>query len=190
MTQLGFHIDQARCTGCKACVVACKDKNELEVGTNFRRVYEFEEGNYGKDGAGIVANIQAYFLSISCNHCTNPKCVENCPTGAMHKRAEDGVVVVDHDKCVGCRYCVWSCPYGAPQFNEKLGKMTKCDMCIDLQAVGEEPACAGACPMRAIDVGEIEELRKKYGTRNEIKGMPSASHTQPNIVITAHRNAN
>ncbi|WP_210366908.1 DMSO/selenate family reductase complex B subunit [Bacillus sp. REN3] len=189
MSQLGFYLNQEVCTGCKACVVACKDKNDLEVGRNFRRVYSFEAGDYSKNGDAIVQNIQAFFLSISCNHCKDPKCVKGCPTGAMHKRTEDGVVVVDHNRCIGCKYCVWNCPYEAPQYSEKLGKMTKCNMCIDLQEKGEGPACVGACPMRAIEVGPIEELRKKYGTTNQIKGMPKPSITSPNIVITPHRNA-
>ncbi|PLR84867.1 DMSO/selenate family reductase complex B subunit [Bacillus sp. V33-4] len=175
MAQMGFYINMAICIGCKTCVVACKDKNDLEVGRNYRRVYDFEEGEY--------PNPAISHLSISCNHCEEPKCVEGCPTGAMYKRAEDGVVLVDHDKCVGCKYCQWNCPYSGPQYNEELGKMTKCDTCIDLREKGEEPACVTSCPMRAIEFGPIEELRKKYGDVNEVKGMPSASITKPNIVL-------
>jgi anaerobic dimethyl sulfoxide reductase subunit B (iron-sulfur subunit) len=189
VAQLGFYINQARCTGCKACVVACKDKNDLDVGVNFRRVYPYESGDYVTNGDAIQPNVQAYFFSISCNHCTDPKCVKNCPTGAMNKRKEDGVVSVDPAKCAGCRYCVWSCPYGAPQYNEKIGKMTKCNFCIDLLAKGEDPACVGACPMRAIEYGPIDELRKKYGDVADIKGLPSSSITKPNLVINAHRHA-
>ncbi len=191
MTQLGFYIDMSRCIGCKTCVIACKDKNDNEVGINFRRVYPFENGNFTVNSDGtLINNVQSYYLSISCNHCEEPKCVANCPTQAMHKREEDGVVVIDHDKCVGCKYCEWNCPYGAPQYNEKLGKMTKCNLCVDLLEKGERPACEGACPVRAIEIGPIDELRKKYGIVNEIKGMPSASITKPNIVITPHKYAN
>ncbi|TMN23183.1 DMSO/selenate family reductase complex B subunit [Lentibacillus cibarius] len=190
MTQLGFYIDQARCIGCEACVIACKDKNDNPVGVNFRRVYSFEEGSFTEDKNGsFIQNIQSYFLSISCNHCDEPKCVENCPTTAMFKREEDGVVVVDQDKCVGCRYCEWNCPYGAPQYNEELGKMTKCDLCIDLLEKGERPACEGACPVRAIEIGPIDELRAKYGNVSEVKGLPTASITKPNLVINTHKDA-
>jgi anaerobic dimethyl sulfoxide reductase subunit B (iron-sulfur subunit) len=172
---MGFYYDMKVCIGCKTCVIACKDKNDLEVGRNFRRVYDFEEGKYPKVKVG--------HLSLSCNHCEEPGCVKGCPTTAMHKRKEDGVVVVDHDKCVGCRYCEWNCPYGAPQFNEEIGKMTKCDTCLDLREKGEEPVCVTSCPMRAIEFGPIEELRAKYGNVNGIKGIPNASLTKPNIVI-------
>nr|WP_253286745.1 DMSO/selenate family reductase complex B subunit [Virgibacillus sp. MSJ-26] len=187
---MGFYIDQARCIGCKACVIACKDKNDNPEGVNFRRVYSFEEGKFTKDNNGsFIQNVQSYFLSISCNHCDVPKCVENCPTTAMYKREKDGVVVIDHDKCVGCKYCEWNCPYGAPQYNEELGKMTKCDLCVDLLAEGQRPACEGACPVRAIEIGPIDELRKKYGDNADVKGLPSSKITKPNLVINAHKHA-
>lgn len=175
MEQVGFFIDTTKCIGCKTCVVACKDTNDLEVGRNFRRVYSFESGTF--------PNPVLKHLSISCNHCDEPKCIENCPTTAMYKRKEDGVVVVDHDKCVGCKYCEWNCPYGAPQYSEELGKMTKCDTCLDLRAAGEEPACVTSCPMRAIEFGPIDELRKKHGLNADIAGLPSSSITRPNLII-------
>ncbi|WP_210367700.1 DMSO/selenate family reductase complex B subunit [Bacillus sp. REN3] len=191
MAQLGFYIDQSRCTGCKACVIACKDKHDNREGTNFRRVYSFQTGEFSENGKGaFINNVQSYYLSISCNHCEEPACAKNCPTKAMHKRDEDGVVVVDQNKCIGCRYCEWNCPYEGPQYNKDLGKMTKCDLCIDLLEKGEKAACEGACPVRAIEIGPIEELRKKYGEVNEIKGMPPSSITRPNLVITPHKYAN
>lgn len=188
--QLGFYIDQSRCIGCKACVIACKDKNDNDVGINFRRVYPFESGavTVNKDGT-FINNVQSYYLSIACNHCEDPGCVKGCPTGAMYKRGEDGVVLVDHDKCVGCRYCEWNCPYGAPQYSDVIGKMTKCDTCLDLREQGEQPACVTACIMRAIDFGPIDELRKKYGNVSDVKGLPSSSITKPNIVINPHKDA-
>ncbi|QED47761.1 DMSO/selenate family reductase complex B subunit [Cytobacillus dafuensis] len=184
MGQVGFYINQAKCTGCKACQIACKDKNDNKVGILFRRVYEFEEGISTKVNGVFKTSLQSASLSISCNHCDNPKCVQGCPTGAMHKRESDGVVLVDHEKCVGCKYCTWNCPYGAPQFNDDLGMMTKCDTCLDLREKGENPACVDACPFNALEFGEISELRAAYGTINEVSGLPSAKFTNPNIVIT------
>lgn len=187
MAQLGFYINQSICTGCKACQIACKDKNNNKVGINFRRVSTFENGTAKLVNGVFVQTVENYAVSISCNHCDEPKCVKACPTGAMNKDSETGVVSVDHTVCVGCKYCTWNCPYGAPQYNDELGMMTKCDMCMDLQQNQEQPACVNACPMGAIEVGDIEELRKKYGSINVVEGLPNPNITKPNIVITPHR---
>ncbi len=184
--QLGFYIDQRRCSGCKACQVACKDKNGLEVGRLFRHVSETKGGSFVPSGKAYSQNVFAYYTSIACNHCEDPKCVTNCPSGAMNKRVEDGIVVVDESKCIGCRYCTWACPYGAPQYNASIGKMTKCDFCFDLIAKGEEPACVAACPLQVIEYGPIDELREKYGSLADVKGLPDSSVTKPNLVINPH----
>ncbi|WP_251553758.1 DMSO/selenate family reductase complex B subunit [Neobacillus muris] len=190
MEQLGFYINQSLCTGCKACSVSCKDKNNLEVGINFRRVYSYEEGNFiDQPGGGLVHNINAFYYSISCNHCTNPKCLPSCPVGAIFKDKDNGVVTIDQDICVGTQLCVKACPYGAPQYNPKVFKSNKCNLCIDLQEDGQDPVCVATCPMRAIEFGPIDELRKKYGNVSQIKGLPSDTITNPNLVITPHKDA-
>lgn len=188
MAQLGFYIDQSRCTGCKACTVACKDKNDLDVGVSLRRVYHVEEGSYNKIGEGIYPSLKAFYFSISCNHCTSPACLPSCPTGSITKREEDGIVIVDQEKCVGARFCIEACPYHAPQFDKKLFKMVKCDSCLDLRKKGEQPVCVTTCTHRAIEFGPIDELKKKYGTINQVKGMPRPM-TKPNIVIDPHPDA-
>lgn len=179
MTQLGFYIDMSKCIGCRTCQVACKDKNNLDVGVLFRRVYDMESGKFPQP--------RIAHLSLGCNHCTDPQCVKHCPTGALYKRTEDGLVLQDHDKCIGCRLCVWSCPYEAPQYSETEGKVGKCNMCADLLAKGENPACVDSCVMRAIEYGDINELRKKYGDTPYVKGMPDPNITHPNITITAKK---
>ena len=186
--QLGFFVDISRCSGCRACQVACQDKNNLDTDRRFRRVTEVRGGSFITTGTNNAYqnNVFAFTMSISCNHCDDPICVKNCPTTAMTKRLEDGVVFVDTKKCIGCGYCAWSCPYGAPQFNKDTGQMSKCDFCIDLQAKGEPPACVGACPLGVLDYGPIEELREKYGTLRDCKGLPDSSITQPNLVIKPH----
>lgn len=188
--QLGFFIDSSICSGCKACQVACKDKNNLEVGRLFRRVYEVSGGGFEEDKNGaLINNVYAYTLSISCNHCSEPICVENCPTQAMHKRKGDGIVRVNTDRCIGCNYCSWSCPYGAPQMNHRQGQMSKCDMCIDKLVEGKNPICVDTCPLHAIKFGPIGELREKYGTLCEVKGMPPSTRTYPNLVIKPNNGA-
>ncbi|MGJ7909565.1 DMSO/selenate family reductase complex B subunit [Neobacillus sp. LXY-1] len=190
MAQLGFYINQSLCSGCKACTVACKDKNNLNVGINFRRVYAYEEGSFlQKPTSGIVQNVKAYYFSIACNHCTNPRCVPTCPVGAISKNKDNGVVTIDQDVCQGTQLCVKACPYGAPQYNKKVFRSNKCDFCLDLQEKGEDPVCVSTCPMGAIEFGPIDELRKKYGRVSQIKGMPSSKITNPNLVILPHKDA-
>jgi anaerobic dimethyl sulfoxide reductase subunit B len=187
--QLAFYINSSACVGCKACQVACKDKNDLPVGMKFRKVVKYGGGSWVSQGGFMVPNnVYAYSVSMACMHCENPICVEVCPTQAMHKRA-DGVVLVDQEQCIGCRYCEWACPYSAPQFNESIGKMTKCNFCEDLLAQGQNPACVDACVMRVIEFGELAELRAKYGNVNAIEPLPVGSLTNPSIVITPHRHA-
>jgi anaerobic dimethyl sulfoxide reductase subunit B len=187
--QLGFYIDQSRCTGCKTCQVACKDKNDSEVGRLFRRVSETTYGSFAPCGNAYSQCVVAYWTSMACNHCDNPRCVENCPTGAMHKRISDGVVVVIEERCIGCQLCTLSCPYGAPQYNAQTGKMSKCDLCIDLIEKGEKPVCVAACPNQLIEYGPIDTLRKQYGNLAEVKELPLSSVTNPNIVIRPHKGA-
>jgi anaerobic dimethyl sulfoxide reductase subunit B (iron-sulfur subunit) len=190
--QLGFYLNASACNGCKACAIACKSKNNLPVGINWRRVYQYAGGGWvpDPDNPTLVKpnNIFSYAVSVACMHCQDAKCVEICPAGAMTKNA-DGIVTIDADKCIGCRYCEWACPYGAPQFNETAGVMTKCNACADLVAQGQKPACVDACVMRALDFGELSELRARHGVVDAIEPLPAAGFTRPSLVITPHRHA-
>ncbi len=187
--QLGFHINSSVCGNCRACQVACQDKNNLPVELRWRRVVQYGGGGWVRNGNLMQPNgVFTYSISFSCMHCENPACVAACPTQAMTKRA-DGIVLVNQDQCVGCRYCQWACPYGAPQFDETRGVMTKCTFCEDLLAQGQNPACVDACPMRAIEFGDLIELRAKYGNVTSIEPLPDWGLTFPSIVITPHRNA-
>ncbi|MFP5346515.1 MAG: DMSO/selenate family reductase complex B subunit [Actinomycetes bacterium] len=184
--QLAFYVNQAECTGCKACQIACKDKHDLPVGVTWRRVAEYSGGGWSQsDEQTFSPNVFTYYTSIACNHCADPICVEVCPTTAMHK-GENGIVSVDPNKCIGCRYCEWACPYSAPQFNAETGLMTKCNFCADYIAEDRTPACVAACPSRVLDYGEVDVLRDKYGEVNETEPLPDASITRPNLVITPH----
>lgn len=188
MKRAAFHFDSGACSGCKTCQVACKDKNDLAVGQLWRRVYEVTGGGWQKRGAAWQQDVFAYNLSISCNHCEDPPCVENCPTGALARR-DDGIVTLDQNTCMGCKYCSWSCPYGAPQFNPDKRVMGKCDMCADYVDAGKNPSCVDACPMRALDFGEYDELLDRHGQPDHVYPQPDDSMTRPSICIRAHPGA-
>lgn len=183
-----FYVDSSACSGCKACQAACKDQNGLPVGLLWRRVYEICGGDWQPAGRAWVSDVFAYYLSISCNHCQQPICVEVCPALAMQQRT-DGIVWIDAGRCVGCRYCVWACPYGAPQYDEEHGITTKCNFCAERLDQGLAPACVAACPMRALDFGEWAELEERYGARGDIFPLVEAGCTDPALVIQPHRQA-
>ena len=188
--QYGFVHESKNCTGCQACQIACKDKHDNEVGENFRRVKEYEQGGFNSpQGMGFIQNVRVYNVSISCNHCADPKCVKNCPSGAMQKNPDTGIVSVNQDICIGCGYCAMSCPYGAPQMNVKKGVMGKCDFCQDLLAKGQDPACVAACPLHLLHYGELTELEKKYPGVEATKDMPVPEITYPSLILMPHKNA-
>ncbi len=169
--------------------MACKDKNNLPVGRNFRQVREFAGGAWRKDAEGAWhQNVFAYYVSTSCNHCADPACARVCPTKAHMKRAKDGLVLIDREKCIGCGMCLAACPYGVPQLDPAARKMTKCDACADRLEKGLLPSCVEACPQRAIEFGEIELLRQKHGTLDAIAPLPEG-RTKPSLVIKAPRDA-
>lgn len=187
--KLAFYFDQSLCNGCKACQIACKDKHDTPIGVNWRRVVEYTGGDWRTDGDVSTHNVFSYYTSIACNHCDDPICVTVCPTTAMTVR-DDGTVFVDDDKCVGCRYCEWACPYSAPQFNAATGHMSKCDLCFDYRQTGQEPACVAACPTRALDWGPVSELRDRTpGGTAAVEPLPDPAITRPNLVIKPHRDA-
>jgi Fe-S-cluster-containing dehydrogenase component len=170
MTQLALVIDLNVCVGCSACVTSCKEWNTSgqagpmtdfnaygkdPTGTFFNRVQTFEVGEF--------PNTQTVHFPKSCLHCEDPPCVPVCPTGASYKREEDGIVLVDYDKCIGCKYCSWACPYGARELDEKQKVMKKCTLCVDriydmsLPEERRKPACVLACPTSARLFGDVHD---------------------------------
>jgi len=182
-----FYLDMQICTGCKTCMVACKDKNDLGSGVRWRRVVEYSGGEWlcMPDGT-FRQNVFAYYVSVSCNHCTEPICVEICPTTAM-SQDENGIVTVDETKCMGCKYCEWACPYGAPQYQVESGRMSKCDFCRDELKAGGVPACVAACPTRALRFGEFDQLQQDSGGQITTAPLPDHGLTAPCAVFKPHR---
>lgn len=157
--QMVFRFDQSRCTGCYACVVACKDWHDIPSGPVFlRRVTIQEQGKYPE--------VTVSYLSTACHHCDEPDCIPACPAGAITKRKIDGIVIADEELCLGSeqcgRACLIACPYEAPQFGEEPNaKMHKCDLCLDQWENGQKPVCVAAHPIKALDVGSRGGIESK-----------------------------
>ncbi len=166
--QYGFYFDVNRCIRCRACEVACKSVRNIEPGIQWIRVVEI--------WSGVYPNVTTAFFTLACMHCGKPTCIEACPTGAISKRSEDGIVVVDRDKCNGCQDCFSACPYGVPQFGDD-GIMQMCDFCAGINI---EPACAGCCPTEALKFGYLDELLEMAkGKEAKTMGGP----TEPSVII-------
>lgn len=174
--RLAMAIDLHRCIGCNTCAVACKLKNNLPNDMWWNRILTVG-GEAIDTASGTYPNAKLSFLPLNCQHCENPSCVKACPVGATYKRKEDGIVVQDSDKCIGCRYCMVACPYsGVRQFNWKkpeyyvdfpvgdinapehqYNTVEKCNFCVNRLAEGKEPACMEMCPGRARYFGDIDD---------------------------------
>ena len=182
--QWGFYFDQTRCTGCFTCVIACKDWHDVPAGSSsWIRISVIEKGKY--------PDLFAAFLCTPCYHCLEPACLSACPAGAITKRQQDGVVLVDKGQCLGkesCGLCLESCPYEAPQFgDEENASMEKCDLCLERLAEKKKPICVDACPMRALDVGPMTELTVSYGNEREATGFKYSEDCNPSVVFKSKR---
>lgn len=153
--QRSFSIDLGRCTGCSACELACQIENDLPFDSSWRTVSTFNEER--------LPGLPTVHLSLACNHCETPACLIHCPALAYTKDTRTGAVTVEPDKCIGCRYCSWVCPYDAPRFDESSGTMRKCTFCNDRLHEGLEPACVDACPTGALGTGSGDEPVQREG---------------------------
>ena len=151
--------DTKKCIGCHTCVVACKSYKDLPPGPKISQII-----TVGPRFTGGLP--KAAYIFMPCFHCENPWCVAACPTGAMQKRASDGIVFVNPELCVGCKTCMSACPWGAPQWNPETGKVVKCDYCMDRIDQGLKPACVTVCTTRCLDFGRANDLppvrRERY----------------------------
>ncbi len=160
MKQIAFSLDVSLCSGCMACVVSCQDQNDfIGEGVAFRHVTSHEEGRH--------PIVQVSFISIACSHCGDAPCLMACPSGAIYKREDNGIVDLHRDLCVGCHSCELACPFGAPKFAED-GKMAKCDMCRIRMSHDLEPACVRVCTTNALKIGPIEEISEQKAEKASI----------------------
>jgi formate dehydrogenase beta subunit len=163
--------DAEKCIGCNACVMACKAE------------YQWNEGNFAnhikKIQSGSYPQVKWNFIRNACMHCTEATCLMVCPSPGAITRLENGTIFFDSDKCIGCKYCVSNCPFGAPFYDEFTKKSYKCNLCEQRVSQGKEPACVATCLTGALSFGErvdlIKEAKKKqakiiYG-ENELKGL-------------------
>lgn len=199
--KLGLVIDLDTCVGCHACAVSCKEWNaggiagpltdtdpygKAPEGVWFNRVHSYEVAPAPETAQPAIT----LHFPRSCLHCETPACVTVCPTGASYKRAEDGIVLVDEDKCIGCKLCSWACPYGAREYSAVEGVMKKCTLCVDriynehLDEAERQPACVQACPSRARHFGDLgdpdSDVSKLVAARGGVDLMPGLGYRPTN----------
>ena len=154
MAQYAIVTDVNRCVGCMACMVSCKVINEVPIGNYWNKMLRV--GPYKRADYKATNDVDMYYISVQCQHCAEPKCVEVCPTGASTKKA-DGTVQIDKSKCIGCQFCAMACPYGVRYLNEEERVVEKCTLCEQLTAQGGLPQCVAQCGGRARFFGDLEK---------------------------------
>lgn len=141
MTKVSLMYFKKDCMGCRACEVACKQENGLGTGPRLVRIVDKSPD----------------FIPIYCHHCADAPCKKSCPEDAIYKE-EQGIVLIDNEKCIGCRECLEACPFGAMQFDDETEMAVKCDMCINRLKDNQQPACSSSCATVCIFFGSNREL--------------------------------
>ena len=173
----GMAIDTTRCVGCQTCTVSCKLSNRVGGSAHRCLVDNLFENLEVYQAGGTYPKTVLAFRPRLCNHCADPACVRNCPTRAMHKDPDTGLVLVDKDRCIACGYCAWSCPYHAPSMDDEHHVMDKCTFCADRIAQGQEPYCVESCPANARIFGRLDDpnsevnaiIQQKQGKQPSVK---------------------
>jgi Fe-S-cluster-containing dehydrogenase component len=205
-----FGVDATKCIGCLRCVEACKRENAVPLTAHHFRTwverYVYLEGenhpriDSQQDPVNVAASgsereyrfadryagakvEKAFFVPKLCNQCTHPACVQVCPVGATY-RTEDGVVLIDHEYCIGCRYCVQACPYGARYFDEARGVSDKCTWCYHRITKGLQPACVEVCPVGARIFGDRNDQQSAISLfirNNRVQVLKPETGNEPNV---------
>jgi Fe-S-cluster-containing dehydrogenase component len=177
-------IDLDRCIGCYTCEVACKQENGVALGLAWTKVLTVGPNGHYPD-------MQMYFLPTVCQECVDPPCVKVCPTGASYQR-QDGIVLIDKAKCIGCQLCMKACPYGARSFNKATKVVEKCTLCLHLQEVGEQPACVKNCVAKARLFGDIDDPDSapskaiKAAGADAVHSLPDVGGNRPSVRYILH----
>lgn len=202
--RLGMVIDTARCIGCDTCAVACKVENNLPDGVWWNRIETVGGSKKDVPAGRFPDDLSMWFLTIACQQCEDPPCVPVCPTGATYQRDEDGLVVIDYDKCIGCGACVLACPYdgvrtrnvGVPEYSTPFpvgganidskqgGTVSKCTFCTHRIDQGLEPACIVVCPVRARFFGDLDDPESEVSEllkSRETFTLRSEEETKPRV---------
>jgi len=198
-------IDVDKCIGCARCVAACKTENDVPAEPHYFNTWieryvvrtdgavQVDSPNGGLDGYPPIEDeasvLRTFFVPKLCNHCANPPCVQVCPVGATFS-TKDGVVLVDEDYCVGCRYCIQACPYGARWFHPVKRVASKCTLCYHRVVQGKLPACVEACPTGARIFGEVEDRStplSRFMRWEDIQVLKPHLNTEPKVYY-AHLN--
>ena len=172
MARYAMSIDQQLCVTCNACVLACKNENQVPDGMSRCWTAQVQTGRF--------PHLSLETRSERCNHCSNSPCVSACPTRASH-HTDDGIVLVDKDKCVGCKACILACPYEV-RYVHPEGHVEKCTFCAHRAGTDEDPACATVCPTGAITFGDLEDRGSriyKLLQRRKFKVLKPAEDTKP-----------
>ncbi len=196
----GMGIEVDKCIGCNRCVEACKAENDVPQEPFFFRTW-VERYVIKRDGEVIVESIsirgkasaeraqddpdvlRTFFVPKLCNHCANPPCVQVCPVGATFS-TKDGAVLVDKERCIGCRYCIQACPYGARYLDPRTRTADKCTFCYHRVAKGLPPACVEVCPTQARIFGDLRSKASRlvrFARMNKVHVLKPALNTEPKV---------